>query len=168
MSSSDPRKTYVASCVKSLLQIESFPKSFLSNQVLEEFLNSANVRAIQILQTPQNELVVYRTDEGSGELVNSQGAISISKIRNEEIDESNYKSNLLVSKMSTNPIMTLLNNLKNVYLPAFQDKELAQKLDPNVKRLLDELQAGLDRTVLKSQNQFTSFTVFIKKVFKHC
>ena len=117
MSVSDPRKSYIAGCVRSLLQIESFPKSFLSNPVLEEFLNSANVKAVQILQTPQNELIVCKVEDGSGELANSVGAIFISKVRNEEIDESNYKTNLLVSKMSTNPIMTLLNNLKKCLSP---------------------------------------------------
>lgn len=160
MSNSDPRKLYITNCVKTLLQVDSFPKSFLSNPVLDDFLNSANLSAIQITQSPEGEIIISKFD-GTDGVLSIHGGVSVSKIRNEEIDESNFKDNLLVSRMSSNPIVSLLNNLKNVYLPAFQSKGVSQKLDPNVKRLLDELQAGLDRTVLKSQSQLSSFTVKI-------
>ena len=160
MSNSDPRKAYIANCVRTLLQVQEFPKSFLRNSVLDDFLNSATLNAVQIFQNNQGEIIVAKLDTDN-ESSDSLGAVSISKIRNGEIDDSNYKDNLLVNRMSGNPIISLLGNLKNVYLPAFQNKDISQKLDPNVKRLLDELQAGLDRTVLKSQSQSSSFTVLL-------
>jgi uncharacterized lipoprotein YmbA len=59
------------------------------------------------------------------------------------------REQIIFNTINDNPLVALLNNLQNVYLPVLQNQKWADQLDNNLKRLLDELKVGLDNTLTK-------------------
>ena len=150
-SNTDPRKQYIANHIKNIFQLNEVPKTFYSNPILDDFLDEVEVSAIKIYQKDQsNEIVIIKIDSSNPQSTSqNQLDICISKIKNEEISSSNFQQNLSITTLNSNPLVSLLNNLKNVYLPSLQN---SNKVDNNIKRLLDELKIGIDNTIYHTNN----------------
>lgn len=152
MSDQDPRKVYIISQVKNIFQLKEVPRDLLTNTLIEDFLDTINVNAIRISKDPNsNSLLVERIDSNgsSSKLGPDSVQVCISKVRNEEITHQQMYSQIIINTINSSPLLTLLNNLQNVYLPTLQSKQWADQIDNNIKRLLDELKVGLDNTLSK-------------------
>jgi hypothetical protein len=152
MSDQDPRKYYIISQVKNIFQLKEAPRDLFDDPLIDDFLNTVNVNAIRVAKDPSsNSLHVERIDSKSlsSKLGPDSVQVCISKVRNEEITSHNMYSQIIINTINSNPLMTLLNNLQNVYLPTLQNQQWADQLDNNIKRLLDELKVGLDNTLSK-------------------
>jgi hypothetical protein len=156
MSDQDPRKLYIISQVKNIFQLKEAPRDLLSNSLVDDFLDSVNVNAIRIVKDPSsNSLLVERIDSKgqSSKMGPDSVQVCISKVKNEEITHQQMFSQIIINTINSNPLMTLLNNLQNVYLPTLQSQQWADQIDNNIKRLLDELKVGLDNTLSRGSKE---------------
>lgn len=167
MQDQDPRKLYLISQVKNIFQLKDIPKDLINNPNLEDFLNSVNISAIRISKDENSHTIaVEKVDSSSGSSKSSaQGLqVFISKVRNEEISQENMREQLIINTINDNPLVALLNNLQNVYLPTLQNQKWADQLDNNLKRLLDELKVGLDNTLTKGTKTGGAVNIFFNSL----
>lgn len=154
MSEIDPRKKLLFSQIRPIFQISEVIKSFFSDQTLDDFLNTTQVNAIKILYDAESktlEVSPVRPD-GKGQTDGSSSSgleVYITKVRDEEVNIEEIQQQLILSTINSNPLLTLLNQLKNVYLPTLESEKWADQVDNNIKRLLGDLKAGLDNTLSK-------------------
>jgi len=154
MSEIDPRKKYLLSQVRPIFQLNEVPRSFFTDPVLDDFLNTTQINAVKITLDPDSkslEISPIKQNE-NGNANSSSIEVCITKIRDEEINLDNIQQQIIVSTINSSPLLTLLNQLKNVYLPTLESAKWADKVDNNIKRLLDELKAGLDNSLSKGSN----------------
>jgi len=157
MSETDPRKKFILSQVRTIFQLNEVPRGFYSNHVLDDFLNTTQVNAIKVYIDANSktlEVSPIKTDSNGAHDSSSSGSIEvcITKVREEEISLETIQKQIIISTINANPLLTLLNQLTNVYLPTLESAKWADQVDNNIKRLLDELKAGLDNNLTKGQN----------------
>ncbi len=154
MSEIDPRKKYLLSQVRPIFQLNEVPRSFFTDSVLDDFLNTTQINAVKITLDPDSKSLeispIKQSENGNANA--SSIEVCITKIRDEEINMDNIQQQIIVSTINSSPLLTLLNQLKNVYLPTLESAKWADKVDNNIKRLLDELKAGLDNSLSKGSN----------------
>lgn len=154
MSEIDPRKKFLLSQVRTTLQLTEAPRSFFDNAVVDDFLNTADVNAIRIFVDPKSNKLEVRSindhsTNGDKSAESAPIAVCITKVEDGEIAPEEIQKKVIFSTMNNNPLFTLLNQLTNVYLPTLGSAKWADHVDHNIKRLLDELKAGLDDTLAK-------------------
>ncbi len=157
MSEVDPRKKVILNQVRTTFQLTEVPKGFYANPLLDDFLNTTQVNAIKLFVNQNSKTLEVLSIQNNGSKAQqndgpSSVEVCVTKIRDEEISLDNIHNQLIFSTINVNPLFTLLNQLSNVYLPTLESAQWADKVDNNIKRLLDELKAGLDNNLSKGHN----------------
>ena len=154
MSEIDSRKKFLLTQVRTTFQLTEAPRSFFSNPVVDDFLDTSSVNAIKIYLDPKSKALEVHpihkdSTNGSDGAESALIEVFITKVQEGEISPEEIQKQVIFSTMNNNPLFTLFNQLTNVYLPTLGSAKWADQVDHNIKRLLDELKAGLDSTLSK-------------------
>lgn len=101
----DPRKGYLISCIRSLLNLPDEPQSLAKSPILDNLLNKNDQQSLHLLYIPNKGFKPYKfadSTQPADSLI-----ISIVKVANEPITEDNMIRCLSVSLMPSNPMSVL-------------------------------------------------------------
>ncbi len=134
----DPRKGYLISCIRSLLNLEEEPQSLVKSQILDNFLGRADQQSLNLVYIMNKGFKPLKF--GDAQPPADSVIISMCKMSAEEITVENMIHALSVWLMpSFNPMSVLQKQVESYFLPALKGSK-----DSNIQRLLHELCSGKD------------------------